>query len=70
MRGPEHPRAGGGGGHRHGLTGTIEWVGSKPDRTPKKHPDVSRLATLAGHARIPLGECLASTVSLFREDLA
>jgi Nucleoside-diphosphate-sugar epimerases len=53
-----------------GYQGTIKWDPSKPDGTPKKQLDVSRLAALGWSARIPLAEGLASTVALFREDLA
>ena len=50
-----------------GFTGTIEWDLTKPDGTPKKQLDVSRMAGLGWNARIPLAEGLASTASLFRE---
>ena len=52
-----------------GYQGEIEWDISKPDGTPKKQLDVSRLASLGWRARIPLAEGLASTVALFREQL-
>ena len=48
-----------------GYSGTIHWDSSKPDGTPKKQLDVSRLATLGWRARIPLAEGLASTVADF-----
>ena len=53
-----------------GYGGTIEWDTSKPDGTPKKQLDVTRLARLGWRARIPLAEGLASTVALFREHLS
>jgi GDP-L-fucose synthase len=53
-----------------GYQGAIEWDISKPDGTPKKQLDVSRLATLGWRARIPLAEGLSSTVALFRQELA
>jgi GDP-L-fucose synthase len=53
-----------------GYQGTILWDPSKPDGTPKKQLDVSRLARLRWCARIPLAEGLASTVALFRRELA
>lgn len=53
-----------------GYEGAIQWDSSKPDGTPKKQLDVSRLATLDWRARIPLAKGLASTVALFREELA
>ena len=52
-----------------GFRGQILWDTSQPDGTPKKQLDVSRLAALGWHARIPLAEGLASTVALFREQL-
>ena len=45
-----------------GYQGTIEWDATKPDGTPKKQLNVSRLAELGWRARIPLAEGLASTV--------
>ena len=52
-----------------GFQGEIHWDASKPDGTPKKQLDVSRLAALGWRARIPLAEGLRSTVTQFREDL-
>ena len=52
-----------------GFTGEILWDASKPDGTPKKQLDVSRLAALGWRARIPLVEGLRSTVGLFRDQL-
>jgi len=52
-----------------GFQGRLEWDSSKPDGTPKKLLDVSRLARLGWRARIPLAEGLRSTVALFREQL-
>ena len=48
-----------------GYQGEIHWDTSKPDGTPKKQLDVSRLAALGWTARIPLAEGLASTVADF-----
>jgi len=53
-----------------GYQGTILWDPSKPDVTPKKQLDVSRLASLVWRARIPLAEGLATTVALFHRELA
>lgn len=52
-----------------GFRGRLEWDTSKPDGTPRKQLDVSRLARLGWRARIPLAEGLRSTVALFREQL-
>lgn len=52
-----------------GYTGAIHWDASKPDGTPKKQLDVSRLAELGWRARIPLAEGVSSTVAQFREQL-
>jgi GDP-L-fucose synthase len=49
-----------------GYQGEIRWDVSKPDGTPKKQLDVSRLAALGWQARIPLAEGLASTVARCR----
>jgi GDP-L-fucose synthase len=48
-----------------GYQGEIRWDASKPDGTPKKQLDISRLAALGWRARIPLAEGLASTVADF-----
>jgi GDP-L-fucose synthase len=52
-----------------GFIGEILWDASKPDGTPKKQLDVSRLAELGWRARIPLAEGLLSTVAQFRNGL-
>ena len=49
-----------------GFTGSIQWDTSKPDGTPKKQLDVSRMQSLGWHASIPLPEGLEQTVNLFR----
>jgi GDP-L-fucose synthase len=48
-----------------GYQGEILWDASKPDGTPKKQLDVSRLAALGWRARISLAEGLANTVADF-----
>jgi len=53
-----------------GFAGTIAWDTTKPDGTPKKQLDVSRLAALGWRARIPLAEGLVSTVAEFRDQLS
>ena len=52
-----------------GFQGEIRWDASKPDGTPKKQLDVSRLAALGWRARIPLADGLAKTVAEYREQL-
>ncbi|MDM7958651.1 MAG: GDP-L-fucose synthase [Synechococcus sp. WH 8007] len=48
-----------------GYQGRIQWDESKPDGTPKKQLEVSRLAGLGWRAQIPLEEGLQSTVKEF-----
>jgi len=52
-----------------GFKGIIEWDGSKPDGTPKKQLNVSRMAELGWRAKIPLSKGLHETVELFRKHL-
>jgi len=52
-----------------GYQGAILWDNTKPDGTPKKQLDVSRLEALGWRPRIPLAVGLPSTVALFREQL-
>ena len=52
-----------------GFQGDLLWDQSKPDGTPKKQLDVSRLASMGWQAKIPLDEGLARTVALFREQI-
>ena len=52
-----------------GFNGDIQWDTSKPDGTPKKQLDVSRLASLGWKYSIPLNEGLIETVKLFRDEL-
>ena len=48
-----------------GYQGEILWDSSKPDGTPRKLLDVSRLSALGWEARIPLEQGLRSTVADF-----
>ena len=50
-----------------GFKGSIHWDHSKPDGTPKKQLDVSRLGAMGWRARIELTEGLVSTVSNFEQ---
>lgn len=52
-----------------GFRGEILWDSSKPDGTPKKQLDVSRLAGLGWRARIPLEQGLHEAVAAFRQEL-
>ena len=51
------------------FEGEILWDTSRPDGTPKKQLDVSRLASMGWLARIPLAEGLESTVASFHQQL-
>ena len=53
-----------------GFTGALELDTSKPDGTPRKLLDVSRLRSLGFEARIPLREGIASTYRWFLENQA
>ena len=50
-----------------GFEGSIHWDHSKPDGTPKKQLDVSRLATLGWQAKIDLTAGLTSTITDFEK---
>jgi GDP-L-fucose synthase len=45
-----------------GFNGSITWNSSKPDGTPRKLLDISRLASLGWKASIPLDNGLKQTV--------
>ncbi|WP_430296609.1 GDP-L-fucose synthase family protein [Sinomonas sp. B1-1] len=50
-----------------GYSGAIEWDTTKPDGTPRKLMDVSKLSALGWKARIQLQDGIRSTVEWFRE---
>ena len=52
-----------------GFSGHIYWDTLKPDGTPKKQLDVSRLTSLGWSASIDLPSGLARMVDEFREEL-
>ena len=52
-----------------GYSGAINWDASKPDGTPKKQLDVSRLSSLGWKSSISLVRGLESTVADFRSKL-
>ena len=49
-----------------GFEGTTHWDTSKPDGTPQKLLDVSKLAAAGWTAKISLTEGLKSTVDWYR----
>ena len=53
-----------------GFTGRMEWDASKPDGTPRKLLDVSRLSALGWRARIGLAEGIAQTYRSFLAEKA
>lgn len=53
-----------------GFTGRIVWDTSKPDGTPRKLMDNSRLAKIGWHARIGLAEGVAQTYASFLAEKA
>ena len=50
-----------------GFKGLIHWDTSKPDGTPKKQLDVSRLTDMGWQARVSLMEGLVSTIADFEQ---
>ena len=50
-----------------GFTGKIQWDSSKPDGTPRKVLDVSRMKALGWKPTITLDEGIASTIAWYKE---
>ena len=50
-----------------GFTGEIKWDSTKPDGTPRKVLDVSRIKALGWKPRITLEEGIASTIAWYKE---
>ena len=50
-----------------GFTGKIEWDSSKPDGTPRKVLDVSRMKALGWKPTITLDEGIASTIAWYKD---
>jgi GDP-L-fucose synthase len=50
-----------------GFTGKIEWDSSKPDGTPRKVLDVSRIKALGWKPTITLEDGIASTIAWYKE---
>ena len=53
--------------HAAGFTGNIEWDDTKPDGTPRKVLDVSRVKALGWKSTITLEEGIASTIAWYKE---
>ncbi len=53
-----------------GFEGRIDWDSSKPDGTPRKLLDVSKLHALGWRARIPFEEGVRSTYAWYRVNVA
>ena len=53
-----------------GFTGSLEWDETKPDGTPRKLLDVSRIHALGWKAQIPLRDGIASTYRWFVDNVA
>ena len=49
--------------------GEIIWDSSKPDGTPKKQLDISRLTSLGWRSQIPLEDGLQRTINLYQEEI-
>lgn len=54
-------------GNAAGFTGQIEWDASKPDGTPRKVLDVSRIKALGWKPTITLDDGIASTIVWYKE---
>jgi GDP-L-fucose synthase len=50
-----------------GFSGEIHWDASKPDGTPRKVLDVSRIKALGWKPTITLEEGIASTIAWYKE---
>jgi GDP-L-fucose synthase len=50
-----------------GCEGRLEWDSSKPDGTPRKLLDVSRMAALGWRARITLEQGVRATYDWYRQ---
>jgi GDP-L-fucose synthase len=53
-----------------GYEGRIEYDDSRPDGTPRKLLDVSRITSLGWEPRVALGEGIASVYRWYRESIA
>jgi GDP-L-fucose synthase len=53
-----------------GFTGTLAWDQTKPNGTPRKLLDVSRINSLGWKAQIPLHDGIASTYRWYVDNVA
>ena len=53
--------------HAAGFTGDIEWDATKPDGTPRKVLDVSRIKALGWKPAVTLEDGIASTIAWYKE---
>lgn len=53
--------------HAAGFRGEIEWDSTKPDGTPRKTLDISRIKALGWKPAIALDEGIASTIAWYKE---
>src|SRR5205807_10052113 len=53
-----------------GYHGTLSWDSMKPDGTPRKLLDVSRIQSLGWKAQIPLRDGIASTYQWYVDNVA
>ena len=51
-----------------GFEGSIEWDTSKPDGTPRKQLDVSRITALGWQPQISLEDGIADTLHWYRKN--
>ena len=49
-----------------GYSGEVEWDAAKPDGTPRKLLDVSRISALGWEPQIGLAEGIGSTYEMYR----
>ena len=54
-------------GKKCGFNGDIEWDISKPDGTPKKQLDISKITRLGWEPKINFDEGLTLTISNYRD---
>ena len=55
--------------HKVGFNGEIFWDKSKPDGTPKKQLDISKIRSLGWEATIELDQGIENTLSTYKKEL-